>query len=171
VVALVVLPTYLWWRLVRSTTRPGRTRRRLTVLAVALVVLVLAAGPIQAALPEEARTPLAWVAFSGMGFLFYLFLALLALEPVRLAIRVLQRRRAPALKPVVAADAVEPALDVVPSGAHPIARREEDASASLDGGTPTDGAAVRVDRDGPVGPGGLGGRHDDDGRSGTALTT
>ncbi len=142
-----MLPGYLWWRLVRSTTRPGRTRRRLTVLAVVVVVLVLAAGPLGAVLPEETRAPLAWVAFSGMGFLFYLFLALLAFEPVRLAIRFLQRRRTPAALPVTDADAdaVEPAPDVVPSGAHRTVRGE-DASAALDRRTPTNAAAVPAAR-------------------------
>jgi uncharacterized protein len=147
VVALVVLPTYLWWRLVRSTTRPGRTRRRLTVLAVALVVVVLAAGPIGAALPEEALVPLAWVAFSGMGFFFYLFFALLALEPVRLVIRLVQRRRAPGPAPVADVDVAAPVLGVVPSGVHTSAFAG--AASAAPHGTPPNAAAVQADRDVP----------------------
>jgi uncharacterized protein len=144
-VALVLLPGYLWWRLVRSTTRPGRTRRRLTGLLVAPVVCTLAAGGLGRVLPEEAGVALAWATFSFMGFAFYLFLALLALEPVGLVIRLLQRRRAPA--PVAGVDVAAPVLDVVPSGAHTFAPGAAPSAAPQ--GTPTDAAAVRMDQDVP----------------------
>jgi len=38
--AAALLHAYLWWRLVRSTTRPGRVRRRLTALVVVLALLL-----------------------------------------------------------------------------------------------------------------------------------
>jgi hypothetical protein len=57
--ALVLLPGYICWRLVRSTTQPGRIRRRLTVV---LPVLPLAADALNRVLPEEVATPLERVA-------------------------------------------------------------------------------------------------------------
>ncbi len=81
--ALVLLNGYVWWRLVRSTTRPGRTRRLLT-----LGLVLLAALPVAAVLARREDSALStvvqWVGFSWLGVVFYLFLTLLALEPVRL---------------------------------------------------------------------------------------
>ena len=128
--ALVVLPGYIWWRLVRSTTQPGRIRRRLTVLTVVLAVLPLAADALNRVLPEEVATPLEWVAYSWLGVALYLVLALLALEPVRLIVRLLQRRGAPAPDP---APAQQPA-EAVPSGAQAAARWDE-APAQREGGS------------------------------------
>jgi len=85
--------------MVRSTTQPGRLRRRLTALTVVLAVLPLAADALNRVLPEEVATPLEWVAYSWLGVALYLFLALLALEPVRLVIRLRQRRRTAAPEP------------------------------------------------------------------------
>jgi uncharacterized protein len=81
--AVLLLHGYLWWRLVRSTTLPGRTRRLLT-----LGVVVLAVLPVGAVLLRRQDSPVStvvqWVGFSWLGVAFYLFLTLLALEPVRL---------------------------------------------------------------------------------------
>ena len=41
--AVVLLNGYVWWRLVRSTTRPGRTRRLLTLVMVLLALLPVGA--------------------------------------------------------------------------------------------------------------------------------
>jgi predicted MPP superfamily phosphohydrolase len=84
---MVVLHGYLWFRLVRSTTAPGRLRRRLTLLTVVLTLLPSLAVPLGAVLPLTAAAPLEWVAFSWLGVAFYAFLALLVLEPVRLLAR------------------------------------------------------------------------------------
>jgi hypothetical protein len=86
-VAMLLLHSYLWWRMVRSTTLPGRARRRLTWLTVALALLPVLAIATRRILPLEAAAPLDWVAYSWLGIAFYAFLALLALEPVRLALR------------------------------------------------------------------------------------
>ena len=83
--AMVLLHSYLWWRLVRSTTDPGRTRRRLTWLTVALALLPVLAILTRRTLPLEAAAPLDWLAYCWLGVAFYTFLTLLALEPVRLA--------------------------------------------------------------------------------------
>ncbi len=94
--AVSLLHGYLWWRLVRSTTRPGRLRRALTWLTVLLAVLPVAAVLTRRELSLEAQAPLAWVGFTWLGVAFYAFLALLVLEPVRLVLRLRERRRAPA---------------------------------------------------------------------------
>jgi uncharacterized protein len=138
--ALIVLPGYIWWRLVRSTTQPGRIRRRLTVLTVILAVLPLAADALNRVLPEEVATPLGWVAYSWLGFILYLVLALLALEPVRLIVGLLQRRRAPAPGPTPAQELAR----AVPSGGDSGARRDE-APAHRQEGTAPDHGAVRED--------------------------
>ena len=91
--ALLLLNGYLWWRLVRSTTRPGQTRRGLTALLVVLGLLPALAIGLRGTLPRDAATPLDWVAYSWLGVAFYLFLALLVLEPVRLLLRPWTRSR------------------------------------------------------------------------------
>jgi uncharacterized protein len=113
-IALAILHGYLWFRMVRSTTVPGRTRRRLTLLTVALALLPAVAVPLGSSLPLEAAAPLEWVAFVWLGIVFYAFLALLALEPVRLAARFLARRRVPAHEPAPAALGAGPGDDAAP---------------------------------------------------------
>ncbi len=98
--------------MVRATTPPGRLRRRLTILTVVLAALPLAADALNRLLPEQVATPLEWVAYSWLGVALYLFLALLALEPVRLVTRLRQRRRTAAPEPEKELTAA------VPSGAH-----------------------------------------------------
>ncbi len=98
--AMVLLHSWLWFRLVRSTTRPGRARRLLTALTVVLAVLPIAAVLGRRSLPLTVQTPLDWVGYTWLGVAFYAFLALLVLEPVRWVLRAVQRRRpAPAPQP------------------------------------------------------------------------
>jgi uncharacterized protein len=82
--ALLLLHGYLWFRLVRSTTRPGKLRRRLTLLTMVLALLPALAVTLRRTLPLDVAAPLDWVAYSWLGVAFYAFLALLVLEPVRL---------------------------------------------------------------------------------------
>ena len=131
---MLLLHSYLWWRLVRSTTAPGRTRRRLALLVLAMALLPVLAILLRRTLPLEASAPLDWIAYTWLGIAFYTFLALLALEPVRLAARLWWRVRA--LETTV----------VLPSGARRVPRRR-DATAQLDRGTAIDRGAVRQDRD------------------------
>ncbi|WP_206340278.1 metallophosphoesterase [Blastococcus litoris] len=91
--AMLLLHGYLWFRLVRSTTRPGRLRRRLTLLTLVLAVLPALAVGLRRTLPLEAAAPLDWVAYCWLGVAFYAFLSLLVLEPVRLVGSVVLRRR------------------------------------------------------------------------------
>jgi predicted MPP superfamily phosphohydrolase len=92
--AMLLLHGYLWFRLVRSTTLPGRIRRRLTVLTVVLMLLPVMAISLRRILPLDAAAPLDWLAFSWLGIAFYAFLALLVLEPVRWLGNAFLRRRA-----------------------------------------------------------------------------
>jgi uncharacterized protein len=93
VLAMLLLHGYVWWRLVRGTTRPGRTRRSLTLLTVVLAVLTVLAVFLRGQVPMALATPLAWVGFTWLGLVFYLFLATLATEPIRVALRLLRRSR------------------------------------------------------------------------------
>jgi predicted MPP superfamily phosphohydrolase len=91
--AMVLLHGHLWWRLVRGTTRPGRTRRLLTALTVVLAVLPTLAVLLRSRLPRAVATPLDWVGYTWLGLAFYLFLAVLATEPLRVALRLWRRSR------------------------------------------------------------------------------
>ncbi len=136
-VAVSLLHGYLWWRLVRSTTVPGRLRRRLTLLTVVLALLPAVAVLTRRDLSLSAQAPLAWVGFTWLGIAFYAFLALLALEPVRFLLR-LRDRQTPT-------PAVEAGRPVVASGARR-APRSHDAAAPPDGGTAPGRGAIREDR-------------------------
>ncbi|MGY5883073.1 metallophosphoesterase [Modestobacter lacusdianchii] len=93
---MLLLHGYVWWRLVRGTTRPGRARRRLTVLTVVLALLPTAAVVLGDELPPAVATPLDWAGYTWLGVVFYLFLAVLATEPIRLGAALVRRRRRPA---------------------------------------------------------------------------
>jgi predicted MPP superfamily phosphohydrolase len=138
--ALVLLHTYLWWRLVRSTTVPGRTRRRLTLLMPALALLPATALAVRRTLPPEVAAPLDWVAYLWMAIAFYLFVTLLALEPVRLLARIWMRRRA--AKPALVSEPQE----VVASGPRR-GPRSDDAAAPLDRGTAPGGGGRPEDEE------------------------
>ncbi|HEY0127185.1 MAG TPA: metallophosphoesterase [Blastococcus sp.] len=131
--ATLLLHGYLWFRLVRGTTRPGRLRRRLTLLSLLLALLPALALVLRRSLPLDVAAPLDWVAYCWLGVAFYAFLALLVLEPVRL-IGGLSRRRK------------NQAMEIVPSGARRAPRRD-DAAAHADRGTAPDRGAVRQDGD------------------------
>ena len=82
---------HLWWRLVRSTTRTGRGRRRLTAVFAVLVLRVTFA--LVVSYPPKVLLPVQWAGFIWLGVAFYVIVALLALEPVRLGARPWLRRR------------------------------------------------------------------------------
>src|SRR4051794_34652239 len=129
---MLLLHGYLWFRLVRSTTRPGALRRRLTLLTLVLAILPALAVTLRRTLPLDVAAPLDWVAYSWLGIAFYTFLALLVLEPVRLVTRLwMQRNRTE---------------EVVPSGARRAPRRD-DAAAPPERGTAPGRGAVRQDGD------------------------
>ncbi|PWW22138.1 hypothetical protein JD79_01286 [Geodermatophilus normandii] len=117
-----MLHGYLWWRLVRGTTRPGRTRRLLTWLTVVLGLLPAAAVLLRRNVSLSAQEPLAWVGFTWLGIAFYAFLALLVLEPVRLLLRRSTRARVPAQPAAAGPAATGPAADPLPAPPDPSRR-------------------------------------------------
>jgi uncharacterized protein len=101
-------------------------------------VLPLAADALNRVLPEEVATPLEWVAYSWLGVALYLFLALLALEPLRLVVRLRQRRRAAAPEPQQELTAA------VPSGAHDAPLGAEATAHPKPGAAPERGTGAGV---------------------------
>ncbi|CAN3127611.1 metallophosphoesterase [Mycobacterium sp. smrl_JER01] len=98
---LALMHLYVWKRTVRDTTEPGHVRRWGSGLVAALLLLLLAALLVPRVFGVAESGWLAWPGYLWFGLLTYLFLALLVLEPVRLALRIRRSRRAPA--PVAAA--------------------------------------------------------------------
>ncbi|HEX5540895.1 MAG TPA: metallophosphoesterase [Micromonospora sp.] len=99
---------YLWKRLVRDTTRPGRWRRvgGFAVLTLALLIPVTMIG---------LRVGLGWLAWSGylwLALMFYLLVLLVILELPMLVAKLVLRYRAKVAAP---AAAPEPALAFVGS--------------------------------------------------------
>ncbi|YCK33573.1 metallophosphoesterase [Actinomadura sp. ATCC 39365] len=89
-VALVVgAHFYLWHRMVRSATRPGRARKALTWGLVGLVLLVVAAF---AGTRMELGNWLAWPGYLWVALMFYLVVFLLVLEAPRAVASMLIRR-------------------------------------------------------------------------------
>lgn len=131
--AMLLLHGYLWFRLVRSTTRPGGLRRRLTLLSLGLALLQALAIGLRRTIPLEAAAPLDWIAYSWLGIAFYAFLALLLLEPVRWLANLVLRRRTRTPEPVAAAlvpagtadraDPADPTGDPADAGPDPLPRR------------------------------------------------
>jgi len=92
---LSLVHVYLWWRAVRSTTRPHSQAARIGKWLIVAAFLLTAAALLSAlaASPDLAR-PVVWVGFSWLGFAFYFFLFLLVGELIRLGARLLDRREA-----------------------------------------------------------------------------
>jgi uncharacterized protein len=144
--ATVLLHGYLWWRLVRGTTDPGRARRRLTLLAVVLGMLPVLAVLLRRTLPLDTAAPLDWIAYTWLGLAFYAFLALLVLEPVRWVAGLwLGKDRGDRTEVANRTEVI------VPSGARRAPRRHDEA-APLDGGTAPGRGAVRQDGNVIAGP-------------------
>ena len=83
---LALMSVYLWKRLIKDTTRQGRTRWVLTAVFVALTLLLVAtlSVPRLTGVPEPGW--LAWPGYVWFGLVVYLFMTLLASEPIRLAL-------------------------------------------------------------------------------------
>ncbi|MEU6716778.1 metallophosphoesterase [Nonomuraea sp. NPDC046802] len=109
-VALVLVAhSYLWHRLVRRTTGPGRVRKTLTwVLAVLFVVLVTTFVGTRMGLESWV----AWPGFIWLALMFYMVVILAVLEVPRAVAGVLLRRAERRQEPVVAPEPV-----AVPAGA------------------------------------------------------
>ncbi|MER7459053.1 metallophosphoesterase [Micromonospora sp. NPDC126480] len=95
---------YLWKRLVRDTTTPGRWRRIGTLTALALALLV----PATLVGTQAGAYWLAWPGYLWLAIMFYLLVLLVALELPMLAAKLVLRRRVSAADPTAAAP--EPVL-------------------------------------------------------------
>ena len=84
---LALMHLYLWKRLVKDTTRRGPARWVLTVVLVGLGALLIATLFLPRVFGVRESPWYAWPGYLWFGLLFYLFLTLLVLEPVRLALR------------------------------------------------------------------------------------
>ncbi|MEV4535601.1 metallophosphoesterase [Asanoa sp. NPDC049518] len=80
---------YIWKRLVRDTTRPGRVRRVGAIVAVVLGLLV----PATLIGTRTGVTALAWPGYLWIALMFYLLVVLLVLEIPMLLVRIALRRR------------------------------------------------------------------------------
>ncbi len=145
VLMLSAVGGYLWWRLVKGTTRPRSTARRAWTVAV---VVLAALGPsaliAQYALPIPAQRVVAPVGWLAYGSIVFLATATVVTEPVRIWWWWKRRRsastavpasagstrpdRAPPTDPTPAADRAEPGLTAPPTDPTP-------AAAGPDGGS------------------------------------
>ncbi|MGC4850740.1 metallophosphoesterase [Micromonospora sp. DT15] len=106
VLALVtgLIHLYLWKRLVRDATAPGRWRRVGGIAAVVLALLV----PVTMAGTQAGLYWLAWPGYLWLALMFYLLIVLVVLEVPMLVARLVLRRRVVAAEPTTAAP--EPVL-------------------------------------------------------------
>ena len=84
---LALMHLYLWKKLVKDTTGPGRTRWVLSAVLVALAALLFATLILPRTIGVTESAWFAWPGYLWFGLVAYLFLTLLVLEPVRLALR------------------------------------------------------------------------------------
>ncbi|MEV0199829.1 metallophosphoesterase [Nonomuraea sp. NPDC050691] len=136
VAAVTAVHLYLWHRLVRSTTRPGRLRRALTWVLAGLGVLVVVTF---VGSRMEAGHWLAWPGYLWLAIMFYLLVFLLVLEAPRAVAWAVMRRGARR------AGAEARVLETVPAG-DGVAVRAPDGAAPdgdvADGRDVTDGGAA-----------------------------
>ncbi|MEU7803097.1 metallophosphoesterase [Micromonospora arborensis] len=106
VLALItgLIHLYLWKRLVRDTTTPGRWRRIGGIAALVLALLV----PVTLAGTQAGHYWLAWPGYLWLALMFYLLVVLIVLEVPMLVTRLVLRRRLTAAEPTTAAP--EPVL-------------------------------------------------------------
>ncbi|MFV2017448.1 metallophosphoesterase [Micromonospora sp. LOL_023] len=81
---------YLWRRLVRDTTRPGRSRRAGSLLALGLAVLV---PTTMVSTRSAGMSWLAWPGYVWLAVMFYLLVVLVVLEVPMLVVRLVGRTR------------------------------------------------------------------------------
>ena len=104
VLVTALIHLYLWKRLVRDTTSPGRSRRIGGLAALLLALLV----PATMAGTRNGMYWLAWPGYLWLALMFYLLVLLLVLEVPMAVARLVLRRRALVAEPTAAAP--EPAL-------------------------------------------------------------
>ena len=104
--ALALMNVYLWKRLVKDTTAPGRTRRILTAVLIGLALMLVAAIFVPRFAGLAGTGWYVWPGYLWFGVIAYLFLTLLALEPLRFALRGWVRRQP--VEPTITADIGSP---------------------------------------------------------------
>ncbi|WP_406039579.1 metallophosphoesterase [Micromonospora sp. NBC_00898] len=104
VLVTALIHLYLWTRLVRDTTGPGRWRRIGGLAALLLALLV----PATMAGTRNGTYWLAWPGYLWLALMFYLLVLLLVLEVPMAVAKLVLRRRAAVAEPAAAAP--EPAL-------------------------------------------------------------
>ncbi|BBX32327.1 putative phosphohydrolase [Mycolicibacterium mageritense DSM 44476 = CIP 104973] len=93
---LALIHTYLWKRLVKDTTLPGRARWLSTAALVVAAAMLIGALVLPRVIGPRESAWVAWPGYVWFGLASYLFLILLVLEPVRLLLRRWARGRPPA---------------------------------------------------------------------------
>ncbi|MFI7072749.1 metallophosphoesterase [Micromonospora sediminicola] len=137
VLVIGLIHFYLWKRLVRDTTRPGRWRR----LGAAVVALLALLVPATMAGTRNGWFWLAWPGYLWLALMFYLLVLLLVLEVPTAVVRLVLRRRARA---AATGPAPEPALIGAGAGAVPPGPTG-DAVDTPSGGTADGGDAPPAD--------------------------
>lgn len=89
---LALMHLLVWKRMVKDTTSPGRLRRLLSGIVGALLLVLVATLVLPRVVGIRESSWFAWPGYLWFGLVVYLFLALLVLEPVRLALRGWTRR-------------------------------------------------------------------------------
>ncbi|OBB70590.1 metallophosphoesterase [Mycobacterium sp. 852014-52144_SCH5372336] len=84
---LALMHAYLWKRLIKDTTRPGRVRWILSAVFAGLAGLLLAALFLPRLTSPVDAGWYTWPGYVWFGLAAYLLLMLLVLEPVRLVLR------------------------------------------------------------------------------------
>ncbi|HEY8374594.1 MAG TPA: metallophosphoesterase [Pseudonocardiaceae bacterium] len=105
--ATALVHLFLWKRLVRDTTRPGRWRRVGTVAAVVLALTPPAGVALTRMLPVDVARWIAWPAFLWLALMFYLAVILVVLEVPRLLVNLWWRRGERSTRPAPV-DSVRP---------------------------------------------------------------
>lgn len=78
---------YVWKRLIKDTTAPGRTRKVLTALFLVLAALLVMTLMVPRFTGIEESAWFAWPGYIWFALVGYVLLALLILEPMRLLLR------------------------------------------------------------------------------------
>ncbi|MGW4958961.1 metallophosphoesterase [Nonomuraea sp. NPDC004186] len=107
---------YLWQRMVRSTTAPGRLRKALTWGVVGLTVLVVATF---AATRMDFGHWLAWPGYVWLALMFYLIVFLVVLEAPRAVAALVLRRASRKAVTLEAAPVPVPAMAGAPAPPEP----------------------------------------------------
>lgn len=139
---VIAVHFYLWHRLVRSTTVPGRTRKVLTWVIVGLGALVMVT--FVGSRLEAGHGLVAWPGYIWFALMFYLVVFLAVLEIPRAVAALLLRRsaRRAAVPPPVASEPVPARAAASATG----------GQAAADGAHATRAVGGEVRDDGPASP-------------------